>query len=195
MSAVFASWAMAYAVGKDRLQEVEIGAPDVDVVVDHKSRQVLPHALTHDARFTVIDAEVLFAEYGGDVSGEPLGAPFERFAAGDSEIVRVTCIGWRLPPGRGLRGGNPFSRNTDWQAPARWAHPGASAAAHAGAVVCKMLAGRRWCRCHPADWRPARDSRWSGKRPEFWRRGRKERNPSDPFAAPRADLCAARRMS
>ncbi len=52
----------------------------------------------------------------------------------------------------------------------RWAHPAAGAAAHAGAVVCRTLAGRRWCRCHPADRRPARDSRWSGKKPGFWRR-------------------------
>ena len=86
--AVLALRAVAHTIGEDRLQPVIIGAHHIHPPIDDQARQVLAHALAHDAGLAVMRAEALFVEDGGHVRGEPFHAPLEVLAAGESEVSR-----------------------------------------------------------------------------------------------------------
>src|SRR5438477_3806431 len=47
------------AVGEYRLESIEVGSHDIHALIGHYARQVLPHALAHDARFPMVRGETL----------------------------------------------------------------------------------------------------------------------------------------
>jgi hypothetical protein len=90
--AVLALRTQARAIGEYGLETIEAGAHDIHAPVGDQTRQVLPHALAHDARLAVVHAETLFAQNGGDVRSKPLHASLECFAAGKRQIVGVARV-------------------------------------------------------------------------------------------------------
>jgi hypothetical protein len=94
------------------LETIEAGAHDIHAPVGDQTRQVLPHALAHDARLAVVHAETLFAQNGGDVRSKPLHASLECFAAGKRQIVSrpllTKCA--RLGPESQNRDAHPYFR-------------------------------------------------------------------------------------
>src|SRR2546422_10435211 len=74
-------------VGERGLKKIEVGADDIHAPIDDQTRQVLPHALAHDARLAVMDGETLFVQNGGDMRREPLHTTLEGFTAGGRQIV------------------------------------------------------------------------------------------------------------
>ena len=58
--AVLTFGAKTNAVGQDGLKTIKVGANDVRMLVGHNPNQMLPNALAHDPRFTVIHVEAFF---------------------------------------------------------------------------------------------------------------------------------------
>ena len=85
------------AVGERRPETIEVGAQDIHALIGDQARQVLPHALAHDARLAVIYAKALFVQNGGDGRGELYCAPLKCFAAGKRQIVAGGTLTWPLP--------------------------------------------------------------------------------------------------
>src|SRR5438876_10889717 len=79
-------------VGERGLEKIEVGADYIHAPIDDEARQVLPHALAHDARLAVMDGESFFVQNRGDMRREPLGTAIERFAARKREIVGVPRV-------------------------------------------------------------------------------------------------------
>src|SRR6266478_9598174 len=82
----------ADAVGERRFEAIEIGSPDIHVLIGDQSRQVLPHALAHDARLTMMHVEAFFEQNGGDVRRESLYTPLKYITAGKREILGATRV-------------------------------------------------------------------------------------------------------
>ena len=79
-------------VGKDRFEPVKVGSPDIHVLVDHNSSQVLAHALPHDTSLAMMNFESLSIGNGRNVGGKAQDASFEIFITGKSKIICVACI-------------------------------------------------------------------------------------------------------
>src|SRR5262245_13017647 len=90
--AVLALRSQANAVGERRLETIEVGARDIHALISDQARQVLPHALAHDARLAGMYAKTLFLQNGGHMGGETLRAPLKCFAAGKRQIVGIARV-------------------------------------------------------------------------------------------------------
>jgi hypothetical protein len=90
--AVLARRVQADAIRESCLQAIEIGSADIHAIIDHKTGQMLPHALAHDSSLPMMDAESFLPQDGCGMDGKALGAPFEFFTAGECEIVGVPCV-------------------------------------------------------------------------------------------------------
>ncbi len=65
------------AVGQGGLEAIEVGPYDVHPLIGDQARQMLPHAMPHDARLAVMDGESFFVQNRGDMRGEALHAALE----------------------------------------------------------------------------------------------------------------------
>ena len=74
---VLTVWAVAKAVGQDRLQAIERVASDVRVLVDDDSGNVLPDSLSHDPRLAVVDGKAFLYGSRARVKVESLRSTFE----------------------------------------------------------------------------------------------------------------------
>src|SRR5437016_2209281 len=80
------------AVRKDRFQPVEIGSNHVDVLICDYARKVLAHALSHDARLSMVDLKAFLEQNRCDVGRKPFDASLEISVARKGEIIRVARI-------------------------------------------------------------------------------------------------------
>src|SRR5450755_587805 len=101
---------------------------------------------------------------------------------------RSACTARRqLAPGPA--NGNPPDKYKGWPVPAKWARLAANAGGHREVlshVLSKPGVERRWCKSLLEGRPPVRDSRGYETKSEFSRPRSSERNPSGPFARPRA---------
>ena len=90
--AVLALRTQPHTVGECRLETIEIGAYYIHPLIGDQARQMLPHALAHDARLAVVYDKTLLVQNGGDMGREPLHAPLKCFAPGKCQIVGVPRV-------------------------------------------------------------------------------------------------------
>jgi hypothetical protein len=79
--AVLALRTVADAVGENRLEPIEVRAHDVDVLISHDSRKILPGILTHDAGLAMIRLKAFLKQDDGDVDRKSLYASVEGLVA------------------------------------------------------------------------------------------------------------------
>jgi hypothetical protein len=92
-AAVLALRTQPDAIGERGLEPIEIGADDIHVLVLDQTRQVLPHALWHDARLAVMNSEAFFHQDGSHVRREQFDSPFKHGPSpGERKIIRVARV-------------------------------------------------------------------------------------------------------
>ena len=83
----------ASTVGKSSLEAVEIGAPDIRVLIDDEASQALPRAGAHDSRFAMMNLETFFAGDCCNMGCEALNSLFESIVPGKGKVVSVPGVG------------------------------------------------------------------------------------------------------
>lgn len=89
---ILARMSQADAIRERCLESIEVGPDDIQVLIHNKACQMLPHTLPHDSCLAMIHAEAFFHENRGGVYCKSLHASFERLAAGESQVVRISCV-------------------------------------------------------------------------------------------------------
>ena len=91
--AILALSTVADTVGKDRLQEIEIGSSYIQALVGYQPRKMLAHRLAHDARLAVLNGKTFRHENHCDIRGESLDTTIEAFVSGEGQVVGIACVG------------------------------------------------------------------------------------------------------
>src|SRR3984957_2553964 len=90
--AVLGFRALAGAVGEDRLQQIEIGSPHIEVLVCHQPCEMLTHRWPHDARLAVLDGKIFLHQDHCDKCAKAFRRTVEGVTAGESEVVRISGV-------------------------------------------------------------------------------------------------------
>ncbi len=79
-------------VGESGFQSIEIDAPNIQPPIRHHTREMLPHALPHDARLAMMDREAFLMQNRGYVGGKPFHTMVEILSARKRQIVGVPRV-------------------------------------------------------------------------------------------------------
>jgi hypothetical protein len=83
---------MTYAVRQDRLQPVVVRSRNIQPLVRHNPRQILPHPLPHDPRLAMMNSKSLLQQNRRSPDSESFNPALERRVSRESKIVGVACI-------------------------------------------------------------------------------------------------------
>ena len=90
--AILARRAQPCAVRQDRLQLIEVGPPDIGMLVHNQPSQLLPHPLAHNSGLPVVYLEALFQEDSCGLNSKPLDSLGKILPTRESQVVRIAGV-------------------------------------------------------------------------------------------------------